>query len=216
MYTPKNLAMEDTAQIHRFIKEFSFGVMVSDTKTSHSSKTPSLNGTHLPFLINEKENTLYSHMAKANDHWRNLDGTEVLIIFSGPHAYISPIWYATPPAVPTWNYAAVHAYGKVTLLNEADTLTVINDTLKTYEPALLEGNEEGVKEPVSDDFKHKLLSAIVGFKVERTKLEGKLKLGQHRPKADQEGVYQALSQSDRLDDQALAQYMEKMGLGCGE
>ena len=215
MYTPKNLAMEDTAQIHRFIKEFSFGVMVSDT-ANKDTQSSCLNGTHLPFLINEKENTLYSHMAKANDHWRNLDGTEVLIIFSGPHAYISPTWYAKSPAVPTWNYAAVHAYGKVTLLNEADTLTVIDDTLKTYEPALLESNEQGVKEPVSDDVKHKLLSAIVGFKVEITKLEGKLKLGQHRPKADQKGVYQALSQSNRLDDQALAQYMEKMGLGYGE
>ncbi|KJZ15257.1 transcriptional regulator [Marinomonas sp. S3726] len=225
MYTPKNLTMEDTAQIHAFMKAFSFAVLVSNTNNTTDDKNEikshqhhevnNLNGTHLPFLLNEQEGVLYSHMARANPHWKSLEGAEVLIIFSGPHAYISPTWYAKSPAVPTWNYAAVHAYGKVSLLNDDDTLNVIDDTLKTYEPSLLETNEEGIKEPVTDEFKHKLLSAIVGFKVEITKLEGKLKLGQHRPKADQEGVFKALSESPRLDDQALAQYMNKMDIGCG-
>ncbi|EAQ65502.1 transcriptional repressor of sporulation and degradative enzyme production [Marinomonas sp. MED121] len=217
MYTPKNLAMEDTAQIHAFIKAHSFGVLIFDTAAKNNEKAheTNLNGTHLPFLLDEKQNLLYSHMARANPHWKSLEGTEVLIIFSGPHAYISPTWYAHSPAVPTWNYAAVHAYGKVSLLNDDDTLSVIDDKLKTYKPSLLKTNEEGIKEPVTDEFKHKLLSAIVGFKIEITKLEGKLKLGQHRPKADQEGVYKALSESPRLDDQALALYMEKMAIGCG-
>ncbi len=225
MYTPKNLTMEDTGQIYAFMKAFSFAILVSNTNltkenkdkkdSKQSQEANSLNGTHLPFLLNEQEGVLYSHMAKANPHWQSLEGTEVLIIFSGPHAYISPTWYAKSPAVPTWNYAAVHAYGKVSLLNDDDTLRVIDDTLKTYEPSLLKTNEEGVKEPVTDEFKHKLLSAIVGFKIEITKLEGKLKLGQHRPKADQEGVYKALSKSPRLDDQALALYMEKMDIGTG-
>ena len=220
MYTPKNLTMEDTTQIHAFMKAFSFAVLVSSTNNTTDDKDEiknhqdheinNLNGTHLPFILNEQEGVLYSHMAKANPHWKSLEDTEVLIIFSGPHAYISPTWYAKSPAVPTWNYAAVHAYGKVSLLNDDDTLSVIDDTLNTYEPELLESQDL-----VTPEFKHKLLSAIVGFKVEITKLEGKLKLGQHRPKADQEGVFKALSESPRLDDQALAEYMKKMGIGCG-
>ena len=79
---------------------------------------------------------------------------------------------------------------------------------------MLETNEEEIKEPVTDEFKHKLINTIIGFKVDITKLKGKLKLGKHQPKADQEEIYKALSKSPKLDDQALAQYMEKMEMGC--
>lgn len=153
---------------------------------------------------------LYSHCAKANPHWKELENAEVLIIFSGPHSYISPSWYAQAPAVPTWNYAAVHAYGNVTLLNDKQTLEAVEEVVHQYEPALLE--ERAI---ITDEFRDKLLAGIVGIKIELSRIDGKLKLGQLRKKEDQEGVYTALSQSNHLADQALAQYMKKLNLGTG-
>lgn len=204
MFTPKPYEINDIPQIHQFINEFSFGVLVSS----------SLTGTHIPFVLNSEEGkygTLYAHCAKANPHWKTLENSDVLIIFTGPHSYISPNWYSKGPAVPTWNYTAVHAYGKTTLLNHSDTLKTVNDVVKKYEPSLLK--EQTILTP---EYTDKLLAGIAGFKIELTKLEGQLKLGQQRSKSDQQGVYNALKQSSNIDDQALAQYMEKINIGIGK
>ncbi|MBY4677829.1 FMN-binding negative transcriptional regulator [Marinobacterium arenosum] len=204
MYVPGNMQMASTEQAQAFVDQFGFGVLVSEP----------LQGSHLPFLLNRSEGhsgTLYSHFAKANPHWQDLDGKEVLIIFSGPHSYISPTWYAAAPAVPTWNYAAVHAYGVVRLLDGPRTLEVVEQTVAKYEPELL-----AKRDILTDAFRDRLLAGIVGFKVELSRLEGKLKLGQHRKPADQQGVWQGLQASDDLQAQALAQYMARVQLGTGQ
>jgi transcriptional regulator len=203
MYIPASMKMADIQAAHDFITEFSFGILV----------TASLTGSHLPFLLHREEaelGTLYSHFARANPHWKEIAGQEAVVIFSGPHAYISPSWYEAVPAVPTWNYAAVHAYGTVTLLDDAGTLAVVEESVATYEPRLLIQ-----RNIVTEEVRDKLLPAVVGFKLELSRLEGKQKLGQHRGTGDQVGVYQALAGSSRLDDQALARYMDKVNLGKG-
>lgn len=203
MYIPTNMQMSDLSTTHDFIDEFGFGVIVSG----------SLTGTHLPFVLHRDEGrngVLYSHCAKANPHWKELDNQEVLIIFSGPHSYISPSWYAHSPAVPTWNYAAVHAYGTVSLLDNTQTLDAVEAVVNKYEPDLLVK-----KSIITDEYRDKMLLGIVGFKVELSHIEGKLKLGQLRKKEDQLGVYEALSQSNNPEGQALALYMKKMNLGTG-
>ncbi|MFT4940852.1 MAG: transcriptional regulator [Paraglaciecola sp.] len=203
MYIPAKLKMSETRETHDFIDEFGFAVLVSEP----------LLGSHLPFLLNRDEGecgVLYAHCAKANPHWKALAGTQAMVIFSGPHAYISPTWYAKAPAVPTWNYAAVHAYGVASLLDDNQTLEVVQRLVKKYEPSLMDN-----KTVLADDNVEKLLSSIVGFKITLNRLDGKLKLGQHRRPADQTGVYQALSTSLNHDDQALAQYMKKLNLGLG-
>jgi len=203
VFIPKPFKINDMAEIHKFIEEFGFGILVSD----------SLTGTHIPFVLkaNEGEHgTLYAHCAKANPHWKELQNNKVLVIFTGPHSYISPNWYAKGPAVPTWNYTAVHAYGTATLLNDNDALNAINDVVQQYEPTLLQSSTV-----LTNEYKHKLLSGIVAFKIELTALEGQLKLGQQKSQSDQLGVYNALKDSNRLDDQALAQYMEKVNIGTG-
>jgi len=203
MYIPKNVKMNDKSDTHDFIDEFSFGVIVSN----------SLTGTHLPFVLHREEGehgVLYSHCAKANLHWKELDGEDVLIIFSGPHSYISPNWYAKSPAVPTWNYASVHAYGKVSLLNDSQALEVVEEVVHKYEPELLIK-----RDVITNEFMDKLLSGIVGFKIELSNIEGKLKLGQQRNREDQVGVYNALKNSEGLGARSLAQYMEKQSLGTG-
>ena len=195
--------MDNLSVTHDFIDEFSFGLIISS----------SLTGTHIPFVLHRNEGesgTLYTHCAKANSHWKELDQAEVLVVFTGPHSYISPSRYAQSPGVPTWNYAAVHAYGVVSLLNDSDTLDAVEEVVNKYEPELLIK-----RDIITDEFRDKLLSGIVGFKIEITKIEGKLKLGQQRKKEDQIGVHNALSNSNNLDKLALAKYMTKLNVGIG-
>ncbi|WP_028024028.1 FMN-binding negative transcriptional regulator [Enterovibrio calviensis] len=203
MYIPSKIKMDDPSIVHDFIDEFGFGLIVSK----------SLTGTHIPFVLhkNEGENgTLYAHCAKVNSHWKEFDNAEVLVVFTGPHSYISPSWYAKSPGVPTWNYSAVHAYGVVSLLDDEETLNAIEEVVKKYEPELLVK-----RDIVTDEFRDKLLSGIVGFKIELSKIEGKLKLGQQRKKEDQVGVFDALSNSSDLDNLALANHMKKLNVGVG-
>lgn len=203
MYIPSNIKVDDNSVAHDFINEFGFGVIV----------TTSLTGTHIPFILHSDEGDngcLYSHCAKANKHWKELNGTDVLIIFMGPHSYISPTWYARSPAVPTWNYAAVHVYGRVSLLNDSQTLEAVEEVVEKYESDLLVK-----RDIITNDFRDKLLGAIVGFKIEISTIECKLKLGQQRKAEDQSGVYNALLNSSDLDALGLAQYMKKLSVGTG-
>lgn len=198
MYIPNKFKMTDITQQHEFIEEFGFGVMIS--------ACGGLSATHLPFVLIRGESehgTLYAHCARANPLWKDLQGQNVLVIFTGPHAYISPSWYTSKPAVPTWNYTAVHAYGVVSLLNAQDTLIAVDQVTHKYEPRLLID-----RDIVTDQIKRKLLAGIVGFKIELTKIEGKAKLGQNRSKEDQTGVYNALNNSKDLNNLALAKYIQ--------
>ncbi len=200
MYIPENMLMSST-DIYQFIEEYSFAVIISE----------SLEATHLPFILDRSEGekgTLYCHFARANPHWQKLNGQKVLIIFSGPHAYISPTWYAATPAVPTWNYAAVHVYGQVEVLPDSKTLAVIDNMVNHYEPNL--SNNQPV---ISDEYKDRLVKNIVAVKIKISRFEAKQKLGQHRKIEDQQGVLKALQSSDQLDAKGLLNYMFKSGVG---
>ena len=126
-------------------------------------------------------------MARANAHWRDFDGaTETTCVFHGPHAYISPRWYTQRPAVPTWNYAVVHAIGMPTLIDDQQRLAeIIDETLGTFDPALREAGADGY---LPEDYRAPLLKAIVGFEMPIERLDGKFKLGQNRSAEDQAGI----------------------------
>ncbi|ODC02910.1 transcriptional regulator [Terasakiispira papahanaumokuakeensis] len=207
MYTPSALAMTEKDDIAAFIHHFGFALLV----------TPDLDATHLPLFLDREQSPmgmLYGHLSRANPQAHTLDGQRVLAIFSGPHSYISPTWYASAPAVPTWNYAAVHCYGQVELLSEAETTRSMDTLVTQYEPALL--SDDAVAQALMPSaFKQKLQQGVVGFRILLDQIQGKEKLGQQRPDADQQGVYQALQQSDRHDERALAAYMKQRQLGTG-
>lgn len=191
--------MTDITQQHEFIEEFGFGVVIS--------ASGGLSATHLPFVLKTDEGekgVLYTHCAKSNPLWSSLQKQNVLVIFTGPHAYISPSWYSSKPAVPTWNYTAVHAYGVASLLNPEDSLKAVNHLVGKYEPQLLIENDI-----VSKKIKHQMLPGIVAIKIEINQIEGKLKLGQNRSLEDQTGIYNALSSSKKVENLALANYMQK-------
>ena len=195
--------MSELPEQHAFIEQFGFALLVSED----------LQMTHAPLCLVREEGhlgTLYGHIARANSHWKVLDKSLVKAVFNGPHSYISPSWYATGPAVPTWNYAALHISGVASLLDEVELFAAIKLLVTQYEPAL---SQNGKLMPV--DYQHKLAKAIVGFKIEIQQIEGKHKLGQQKSSADQRGTMEGLKRSNHPDAKALLTYMQQIGLGIG-
>jgi transcriptional regulator len=205
MYTPKLFAVEDRAQQLQFMRDYGFATLVS--LGGHGPTA-----THLPLAVEERDDGsvfLMGHVARANPHWKDLEsGTEALAIFHGPHAYISPTWYEMHPSVPTWNYAAVHAYGKAKLLDAAATRRLLNTLSDQYES----GREKPWRmEDLTIDYVEKMVAAIVGFEIAIERIEGKFKLSQNRPAADRAGVVNGLLQGAPADLQVarLMQQVEK-------
>ncbi|MBZ0299127.1 MAG: FMN-binding negative transcriptional regulator, partial [Anaerolineae bacterium] len=138
----------------------------------------------------------------ANPHWKQLTpDAEVLVIFQGAHSYISPRWYVQPSVVPTWNYAAVHAYGKPRLIHDPATLKRMVTALVEYHegPEGLPGFEA--------EFPENLLQAIVGLEIPIDRLEGKFKMSQNKSAADQEGVIARLAESTDSVQREVARIM---------
>jgi transcriptional regulator len=146
-------------------------------------------------------------MARANPQWRAAEGQEVLAIFSGPHVYVTPTWYDAVEVVPTWNYIAVHVYGRLTLIQDPPTLLdIVRSTVQLYEatfpkPWVLDA-------PV--DFVEKLLRQIIGFRIEVSRIEGKWKLSQNHPVERRQRVIRELNNRDDENSQTIAAEMQRM------
>jgi transcriptional regulator len=199
MYVPTAFAETDTARLHEFIRANSFAVLASGGEAG-------LVASHLPLLLESEGGSsgqLSGHMARANPHWRQAKGT-VLAIFSGPHAYVSPSWYGEGGTVPTWNYVAVHAYGTLRLVEDRDgLLDILRRSVAEYE----KGRPEPWTFDESAPHVEAMLKAIVGFRIEITRLEGKWKLSQNQPEARRRRVRRALAEESREDSRALAALM---------
>jgi transcriptional regulator len=195
MFIPASFRVDDLEELHNFIDTYGFGTLISD----HDG-IPF--GSHLPLLLDREQNLLLGHMARANPHWEAFATTESLAIFHGPHAYISPTWYVNSPAVPTWNYAAVHVYGVAQILSEEQTRSVVERTVQKYEGS----RSTPWTYDIPAEFRDKLLRGIVGFSIPLTRIEGKYKLGQNRPVADQERMFANLQQGG-VDEQLLAAFI---------
>ena len=203
MYTPRAFALEDLPELQQLIQHTRLAQLVTVGEQG-------LLASHLPLLLNPDEGahgTLYGHLAKANPQWKDLqNGGEALVIFAGAEAYISPAFYPAKAehgkVVPTWNYIAVHAYGKAEVFSDAERLLRVVT-------ALTDRHEAGRAQPwsVSDapaDYIEGMLKAIVGFALPIERLVGKRKLSQNRSQADMAGVRAGLAASTDVRDQALA------------
>ena len=206
MYLPSAFRQDDLAELHAQMQASPFALLTS-------AGAAGVQASHLPLLLAPDEGefgTLYGHFARANPHWRDLQGgAEALAVFSGPDAYISPGWYPAKAehskVVPTWNYIAVHARGPVELIEDPERLLQIVSRLSDQ-------HESGRERPwaVSDaprDYLDSMLRAIVGFALPIHRLEGKWKLGQNRSAADQQGVRDGLASSPSPRDRELAARM---------
>ncbi|HEY2593401.1 MAG TPA: FMN-binding negative transcriptional regulator [Chloroflexota bacterium] len=176
MYIPAAFRETRLEVLHALIREHSFATLVSQVDGE-------LFATHVPLLLDTargSNGTLRGHMARANPQWRGFaHGVEALVIFQGPHAYISPNWYLAEQAVPTWNYSAVHAYGTPVLVEHAgDIRAVLDATVGTFEASL---PERWSTARAGDEYIGKMAQAIVAFEMPISRLEGKRKLSQNRP-----------------------------------
>ena len=208
MYTPAHFAWEDREQIARFMARHSFALLIDVADGVPVA-------THLPVLYDADRGplgTLVGHMAKANPQWERFkDGAEVLVLFWGPHAYVSPSWYRSQPNVPTWNYQTVHAYGRPTLLPDpADARRVLQRLVDTYEG----GFETPWKMDLPERYEAGMISGIMAFEIELTRIEGKAKLSQNRKPEDQRGALAGLAGQPDPDSQATAQAMREFGVGA--
>jgi transcriptional regulator len=203
MHRPDHFRIEDVQEMHALMRARPFAALVS-------AGASGLYGTHLPTVLKDEGSygTIECHLARANPHWKDLaEGGEAMMIFQGPEGYITPNWYATKAqtgkAVPTWNYAIVHAYGRPSVMKEKEWLL-------RHVTELSEQQERSEPQPwaVSDapeSYIDVMLRGIIGFRFEITRLEGKWKMSQNREMQDRIGVIDGLKARASGDDLEIAE-----------
>lgn len=150
------------------------------------------------------------HVAKANPHWKHFESQpQALVIFHGPHAYISPSNYVTGENVPTWNYGAVHVYGEARVFAEPDQLLpMLHDLIETFEARYAARWAE-----LSKAYRQRMLGHIVGFEIAATRIEGKFKLSQNRTREEQQNVIESLDAQEDTTVSGTARLMRDQRLG---
>ena len=210
MYLPSHFAQPDALALRALMRDHPLATFIT-----HGAQGLDANPVPMLWLDDgSPHGLLRGHVARANPLWRETSpDTEVLVIFQGPDAYITPSWYPTKAehgkAVPTWNYAVAHAYGKLQVCDDADWL-------RRHLAALTDHNEAAFAEPwqVSDapvDYTEKMMAAIVGIEIEITRLTGKWKVSQNQPAENRAGVVQALRASGEANALAMATLVESAG-----
>ncbi len=198
MYIPAYFQQDDPAELRRLMRAHSFATLV----TVGPDGAPF--ASHVPILVEEEGNTLFlrTHLARANPQWKHFSKTaETLVIFQGPHALVQSQWYESAPNVPTWNYAAVHAYGPVRLTEDPETTRGIAYRLVAQHTPDMP--------PIPEEYERRLLAAVVTFELRVTRLEGKYKLSQNKSEADRANVRQELAASTDPVERQTAALMDK-------
>ena len=201
MYVPRHFSIEDHARMVDFMRCNSFALLTTCTDTG-----PFV--SHLPLLHVEggAQGKLIGHMARANPQWRHFaSGKEALVVFWGPHAYISPAWYDTPNQVPTWNYTAVHAYGVPKVLSDPK----VKHESQRRLVAALDPQWLPQFDALRPEYVERMLEGIVNFQIAVTRLETRWKLSQNRSRREQELIAEQLERSGDSVERALAALTRK-------
>lgn len=205
MYTPPAYAEDDLPLLHTLMREWNFATLVSNG-------SPGPVATHLPFLLSEGGpqglGILTSHIARNNPQWERLTEGEVLVIFQGPHAFVSVDWYDNRETYPTWNYGAIHAYGRITLERDPERLRdLLRRTIRTFDMPETEWSFDEMPEKMTAP----RLRAIIGLEIGIERLEGKLKFNQDKSAEDRAGVRKALFA--RSEGRETAAFMDRLDKG---
>ncbi|MCX8080173.1 MAG: FMN-binding negative transcriptional regulator [Bacteroidia bacterium] len=200
MYIPHAFRWEDEKEIFDFITEFNFGLLI----TQNDSR---LWGTHLPFLlktVNQKK-FLYGHIASHNEQSGYIDGCNLMAVFQGPHAYISPELYSHQLNVPTWNYLSVHVYGKGKVLKEDNEKEeVLVKTILRHEGKFIQQWNN-----LPDNYKQVMKKEITVFEMEIKEIHAQKKLSQNKPLEDRKRIWEYLNQSNNTSEKILSEWMKK-------
>ena len=209
MYSPPAYREDRLDVLHALMREWSFATIVS-------MGPDGILATQLPFLLDENggKGRLVTHLARNNPQWRHFErGEEALVVFQGPHAFISPSWYDNRHTFPTWNYTAVHAYGRPVLNTDPDWLrALLRRVIDTYDTPL--GGPWRFDDMPESEIAPRL-KAIVGVEIAIDRLEGKLKLNQDKSQQDRDGVVAALERTDvpgaRETAEAMTRFVPRSG-----
>ncbi len=200
MYLPELYKMSNREEILRFMRAYPFAAIIT-------AKNGLPLVTHLPFVIEETGNgeiTLTAHFAKANTQWKDIEENPVLVVFSEPHAYISPKHYAHEQNVPTWNYVSVHVYGKGHLITHPEAASgILGSTIRFYEQEYMTQWNS-----LPEAYKQKMLNGIVCFRITATDIQAKKKLSQNKTETERKNIFAALEHSANGSEQELAQWMK--------
>ncbi|EEL62122.1 FMN-binding negative transcriptional regulator [Bacillus cereus] len=199
MYIPKIFEMKELAVAYDVIQKNSFATVIS----MHED-TPF--ATHLPLLLNKEKTHLYGHFALQNPQWQDIKNKTVLIIFHGPHCYISPSWYEINQAVPTWNYVTVHVYGEVEFIeNEYELMESLHDMVVKYEAP----NSSYKLQDIDATYLSGMNKGLQGFKIKINKIVGQAKLSQNQPLHRQELIVNQLEKISNEDEQNISFLMKE-------
>ena len=207
MYCPKFNQVGDRAILIEAMRAYSFAILFGP-QVSAGPDLP-MTATHLPLVVKDEgeHGLLEGHFARANRHWQSLAEHETLAVFSGPHSYVSPMHYAEPLSVPTWNYITVHAYGTMELVeSETDKDRLLKGLIGQNEPAYAERWNA-----MPDGFRSTMLAGIVGFRIPIAKIEGKFKISQNRSAEERSSIRRAQA-AGNPNERALAAWMDRLGL----
>ncbi len=193
LYIPKTHLVEDRKLLHDFMDEHPFVDLVTSA--------PTLRITHIPVILERTAGTygkIRGHISRQNPQSQTFDERHTaVIVFRGPHGYISPVWYAKAEAVPTWNFAVVHATGQPSAITEKkalhDLLTRLIDRFESYQGSGYDFSK------LPDSYVSSMMGGIVGFEMQIELLEGKFKLGQERSELDKQSLLEHLRQSGRRE-----------------
>jgi transcriptional regulator len=218
MYSPKFNRVDDRSILIEAMQAYSFATLFGPVSAAPvpvgltpaaptSPAPPGAVATHLPLVVKDEgeHGLIEGHFAKANPHWQSLAGRETLVVFHGPHSYVSPTLYTEELSVPTWNYIAIHAYGTLSLVeDDPGKLALLTDLIAANEPGYLERWRA-----LPEGFRRTMLAGIMGFRIPIARIEGKFKLSQNRKPEERQNVHAAQS-AGSPDEQALAQWMERL------
>ncbi|KIV73644.1 MULTISPECIES: FMN-binding negative transcriptional regulator [Bacillus] len=200
MYIPKHFTIQDEETKYEIIEQNSFATLFSQHNGAPYA-------THLPLLLNRETLTLSGHFARPNEQWKDSENQQVLAVFQGPHSYISPSWYETNKAVPTWNYVAVHVYGELEIVeDEQELIDSLQDLVHKYE------NPKSTYSlnDVDPNYMEGLSRGIVGFKIKINKIEGKAKLSQNHSGQRRKLVVEELEKVGSEGSRGIADLMKEI------
>jgi transcriptional regulator len=195
MYSPPYNQIEKRAELMDFMRANSFALLVTGTGGT-------LHGSHLPVMVQERDAKLVldMHMARNNPQWKEFFDDEVMVVFFGPHAYVSPRWYEDQERVPTWNYAAVHVYGVPNVVDDAKAKHASQRRLvAAMDPQWLPKFDA-----LRPQYVKSMLEGIVNFEIAVTRIETRWKLSQNRGRREQELIASELEKSADSAERALA------------
>jgi transcriptional regulator len=205
MYSPKFNQVADRGLLIEAMQAYSFAILFGPPSTPEAPFA--LVATHLPLVVKDEgeHGLIEGHFAKANPHWKSLSDREVLVVFPGPHSYVSPTNYIDPLSVPTWNYIAVHAYGTLQLVeDDAGKDVLLAGLIQANEPSFAEQWRS-----MPDGFRRTMLAGIQGFRIPIARMEGKFKISQNRAPEERINV-QATHAAGTDDQRALAAWMARL------